>query len=239
MMLDFIFFVKRVKNIITTTNINKNTSLETLNKLYEDFHNTFNSDFIIIDEKGKSVFGKSFTENITENSYTKLFTSNDSLFNINFNDYFHSSLPYKEVCIIPLNFNNKKAISIVYRNKKQYSNEEIIVLEMFFTILEIFLKSYYSNKKNEFEHNINVVKKTIMSLSYSELEAMYYVFNSFEGDEVVLVASALATEKSISRSVIVSGLKKLAIAKAINYSSMGNKGTYIKILYTNLRSDLK
>jgi transcriptional pleiotropic repressor len=67
-------------------------------------------------------------------------------------------------------------------------------------------------------------------LSYSELEAVKYIFNEIDGSEGFLVASKLAEQYKLTRSVIVNALRKLESAGVIDARSLGMKGTYIKVL---------
>ena len=54
-------------------------------------------------------------------------------------------------------------------------------------------------------------------------------------NEITLIISRFANECGITRSVIVNALKKLEAAAAIQTFSYGMKGTYIKIINTDLR----
>ena len=56
------------------------------------------------------------------------------------------------------------------------------------------------------------------------------MFKSINSDEGFLVASKLADEIGITRSVIVNALRKLESAGVLESRSLGMKGTYIKVL---------
>lgn len=62
----------------------------------------------------------------------------------------------------------------------------------------------------------NVVQLALEVLSYSELEAVKYIFNEIDGNEGFLVASKLAEEYKLTRSVIVNALRKLESAGVID-----------------------
>ena len=75
-----------------------------------------------------------------------------------------------------------------------------------------------------------IVKSAFNTLSYSEVEAIGYVFNELGGSEGVLVASKIADREGITRSVIVNAMRKFESAGVIESHSSGMKGTYIKVL---------
>jgi len=68
------------------------------------------------------------------------------------------------------------------------------------------------------------------TLSYSEGEAVYAILKSLGGNEGVIVASKIADDAGITRSVIVNALRKFESAGVINSKSLGMKGTFIKVL---------
>ncbi len=51
-----------------------------------------------------------------------------------------------------------------------------------------------------------MARSAIRSLSYSEVLAMQHIFDEFDGDEGLLVASRIADQAGITRSVIVNAL---------------------------------
>ena len=83
------------------------------------------------------------------------------------------------------------------------------------------------------------VQAALNSLSYSEREALECIFTQLQGLEGNLVASKIADEIGITRSVIVSALRKFESARIIQSKSLGMKGTYIKVLNEFLFDELK
>jgi transcriptional pleiotropic repressor len=75
-----------------------------------------------------------------------------------------------------------------------------------------------------------MVKAVTESLSYSEFVAAGYILEELSGDEGLVVASRIADEKGITRSVIVNAIRKLESAGVIESRSLGMKGTYIKVI---------
>lgn len=76
-----------------------------------------------------------------------------------------------------------------------------------------------------------VVERLKRIVSYSELQSIKVVVDALgASDSGIVVASKLADEFKITRSVIVNGLKLLEAAGVVETRSLGMKGTFIKIL---------
>ena len=69
----------------------------------------------------------------------------------------------------------------------------------------------------------------LATLSFSELKAADAIISKLDGMEGLLIASKVADENKITRSVIVNALRKFESAGVIESKSLGMKGTYIKI----------
>ncbi len=77
------------------------------------------------------------------------------------------------------------------------------------------------------------------ALSYSELEAIEHIIRELGTEsEGLLVASKIADQAGITRSVIVNALRKLESAGVIESRSLGMKGTYIKVLNNKLLEEM-
>ncbi len=118
-------------------------------------------------------------------------------------------------------------------------SDDIQLLAEYAATLASVLMIRAANRKAETEaRKKNVVQLALEVLSYSELEAVKYIFSEIEGNEGFLVASKLAEEYKLTRSVIVNALRKLESAGVIDARSLGMKGTYIKILNDYLYEEL-
>ena len=84
-----------------------------------------------------------------------------------------------------------------------------------------------------------VVEMVVDALSYSELEAIEHIMREL-GDEKegLLVASKVADQAGITRSVIVNALRKLESAGVIESRTLGMKGTFIRILNDKLLDEI-
>ena len=98
-------------------------------------------------------------------------------------------------------------------------------------------KKKYLEKENERKKKI--VKSAIKTLSASELQAVKAVFAHMDGMDGILVASRIADDTGITRSVIVNALKKFDSAGVISTKSSGMKGTKIKVLNEVVYDELK
>ena len=129
---------------------------------------------------------------------------------------------------------------LVYKEKSQgnYGTEELILAEYGATIVAVEMLSSLKDETDEEERKIAIVKSAIGTLSYSELEAIFHIFEKLDGTEGLLIASKIADKVGITRSVIVNALRKFESAGVIESRSLGMKGTYIKVLNDALIEEL-
>ena len=111
-----------------------------------------------------------------------------------------------------------------------YDIDDIILCEYGATVVGLEMMNSVSNENAEDERNKKIVKSAIKTLSASELQAVKAVFAEMDGTEGILVASRIADNTGITRSVIVNALKKFDSAGVISTRSSGMKGTKIKVL---------
>ena len=141
--------------------------------------------------------------------------------------------------IMPINNIDERIGTVVYsRSKKGFDSEEIILGEYGAAISAVQLLRMINRKAETEARKKNVVELAMEVLSYSELEAVKYIFGEINGSEGFLIASKLAEEYKLTRSVIVNALRKLESAGVIDARSLGMKGTYIKVLNDYLYEEL-
>ncbi len=129
--------------------------------------------------------------------------------------------------------------TVVYmRLNEIFTPEDIMLMEYGAVVTAVQLVRTLNQRAENEARKKNVVQLALEVLSYSELEAVKYIFNEIEGNEGFLVASKLAEEYKLTRSVIVNALRKLESAGVIDARSLGMKGTYIKILNDYLYEEL-
>lgn len=173
------------------------------------------------------------TGQLSENSMQWLFAFNHTEVNylLKDTDYY---------CILaPVFGSGDRMGMVVYaREKRPYTPAEMILAEYGASVTGMQILRTASERVENEARKKTVVQLALEVLSYSELEAVKYIFNEIEGSEGFLVASKLAEEYKLTRSVIVNALRKLESAGVIDARSLGMKGTYIKVLNDYLYEQL-
>ena len=118
----------------------------------------------------------------------------------------------------------------IYKCVADYDIDDIILCEYGATVVGLEMMSSVNNENAEDERKKKIVKSAIKTLSASELQAVKAVFAHMDGMDDILVASRIADDTGITRSVIVNALKKFDSAGVISTKSSGMKGTKIKVL---------
>ena len=134
---------------------------------------------------------------------------------------------------------NKWGTLLLTRYEPAFTDEDLVLGEFAATIVGlVFFQRRNAREKEEAKEMANV-QMAIGTLSYSEAEAVQYIFSELEGTEGILVASRIADRAGITRSVIVNALRKLESAGVIETRSLGMKGTRIKVLNSKLKPELE
>jgi len=84
-------------------------------------------------------------------------------------------------------------------------------------------------RREEDARRRSAARIAVSTLSYSEREAIERIMNELDGKQGILVTSHIADRIGITRSVIVSALRKLESARVIASRSLGMKGTFITV----------
>ncbi len=142
--------------------------------------------------------------------------------------------------IVPIVFGNVRIATLeTARKDTPYEDEDVAIIEYGATVIGMKVNQNIASKRETEERSIADVNLALETLSYSELEAVGNIFKELDGNEGVLVASKIADNAGITRSVIVNALRKLESAGVIGTRSLGMKGTRIKIVNHNLLSAIK
>ena len=137
----------------------------------------------------------------------------------------------KILTIIPIIGGGKRLGTLLLaRFNELFDAEDLILAETGATVIGMEVLRTKSEQIEEEARNKAVVQLAVATLSYSELEAVEHIFEELGGDEGLLVASKIADQLGITRSVIVNALRKFESAGVIESRSLGMKGTYIKVL---------
>lgn len=119
---------------------------------------------------------------------------------------------------------------LIARFNELFDAEDLILAEIGATVVGMEILRSKTEKIEEEARNKAVVQLAVATLSYSELEAVEHIFEELGGNEGLLVASKIADQLGITRSVIVNALRKFESAGVIESRSLGMKGTFIKVL---------
>lgn len=117
----------------------------------------------------------------------------------------------------------------LYRHGSAYGIDDIILCEYGTTVVGLEMLRAVNEESAEEDRKISVVRSALGTLSYYELEAITLIFKELRGNEGILVASKIADQAGITRSIIVNALRKFESAGIIESRSSGMKGTYIKV----------
>jgi len=142
--------------------------------------------------------------------------------------------------IVPIIGSGKHLGSFVLaKYEDQFSEDELIVCEYAAAIIAMELMKFEEEKYKQRLMQKTSVKMAYSSLSYSEQEAIDRIIAGMEGNEGLVIASTIADEANITRSVISNALRKLESAGVIQTRSLGMKGTFIRIINPYLADETK
>lgn len=127
---------------------------------------------------------------------------------------------------------------LIVRENGQYVEDDLVLAEYASTVVGMVMSYAIDEEEEDEAEEKRMARSAIRSLSYSEILAMQHIFDELDGDEGLLVASRVADQAGITRSVIVNALRKLASANVIESRSLGMKGTYLRILNREIRNEL-
>ena len=140
--------------------------------------------------------------------------------------------------VVPILYNARRLGNTVFaKYNEKFSEDEIIVCEYASAIVSMEMIKRQEEQLREKMELITNVQMAYAALSYSEQEAISLILDNIKEEEGLIVASALANDANITKSVISNALRKLESAGVIQTRSLGMKGTYIKINNPYLKSE--
>ena len=136
-----------------------------------------------------------------------------------------------QALVTPINIAGERLGTLfLYKYEDDYDIDDIILSEYGTTVVGLeMMRSVHEENAEEIRKR-QIVQSAIGTLSATELEAILLIFQEMKGDECTLVASRIADKAGITRSVIVSALRKFESAGVIESRSSGMRGTNIKVL---------
>lgn len=134
--------------------------------------------------------------------------------------------------LAPINIAGERLGTLfIYKLEKPYEIDDIILCEYGTTVVGLEMMRSVNEESAEELRKREVVDAALETLSKSEMDAIRMIFAELrEKEEDTLVASKIADEIGITRSVIVNAIRKLQSAGVIESHSSGMKGTRIKVL---------
>lgn len=127
----------------------------------------------------------------------------------------------------------------MYKEDAQYTIDDIILSEYGTAVVGLEMMRSVNEESAEENRKLAIVHSAINTLSTSESEAIYHVFEELTGMQGILVASKIADRVGITRSVIVNALRKFESAGVIETKSSGMKGTNIRVLNEYVFDEVK
>ena len=126
---------------------------------------------------------------------------------------------------------------VFFRSTGSFTDEDTVIAEFASTAVGLIISHALDEEFEDEAQETKLARSAIKSLSYSEILAMQHIFDELDGDEGLLVASRIADNAGITRSVIVNALRKLASANVVESRSLGMKGTYLRVLNREIRGE--
>ncbi|MDR7314231.1 GTP-sensing pleiotropic transcriptional regulator CodY [Brevibacillus nitrificans] len=150
-----------------------------------------------------------------------------------------SLFPQMMTTVVPINAGGSRLGTLVLlRAYGQFETEDLILGEIGATVIGMKIVRQRTEQIENEVRDKTFAKIALSSLSYSEQIAIEKIMEQLDAKEGLLVASQLADQAGLTRSVIVNALRKLASAGVLESRSLGMKGTYIKVLNDKFPSEL-
>lgn len=226
---------------------NNNSHKVIFNDICKVLSEILESDILVISRKGKvlGIQNRSDISEITELIVPKVGDFIDSLLNErllgvlstkeNVNlatlGFEIGDLERYRAIISPIDIAGERLGTVfMYKEDEQYTIDDIILSEYGTTVVGLEMMRSVNEENAEESRKLAIVHSAISTLSASESEAIYHVFEELSGMQGILVASKIADRVGITRSVIVNALRKFESAGVIETRSSGMKGTNIRVL---------
>lgn len=119
-------------------------------------------------------------------------------------------------------------------------DEQIMILENAAAVFALKLNHKAEAERKNKALEIAKIRAVINVMSHSEVQAAICILKALEGKtDGVLITSKIADSMKLTRSLIINALRKLQSAGLIESTSLGMKGTFIKILSTALLEEFR
>ena len=225
---------------------NNNSSKVVFNDICDVLKDILNSNILVISKKGK-VLGTGLTDGVEEirelivdevggfidpllNERLLGILSTKENVNLETLGFVDDVKKYTAI-ITPIDIAGERLGTLfMYKSDSSYEIDDIILSEYGTTVVGLEMMRSVNEETAEESRKKKIVRSAIDTLSTSELDAIKNIFKELNGNEGTLVASKIADNVGITRSVIVNALRKFESAGVIDCKSSGMKGTYIKVV---------
>lgn len=147
--------------------------------------------------------------------------------------------PQMVTTVVPISAGGSRLGTLVLlRAFGLFETEDLILGEIGATVIGMKIVRQRTEQIENEVREKTFAKIALSSLSYSEQIAIEKIMEQLDAREGLLVASQLADQAGLTRSVIVNALRKLASAGVLESRSLGMKGTYIKVLNDKFPAEL-
>jgi transcriptional pleiotropic repressor len=137
----------------------------------------------------------------------------------------------KHVVYIPINGGGERLGTLILaRFGHPFDTRDLVLGEYLTTVVGLEILYARARRIEQRSRESLVVQMALRALSYSEVESIKHIVRELGSSEGVVIASKVADDAGVTRSVIVNALRKLESAGIIESRSLGMKGTYIKVL---------
>ena len=130
---------------------------------------------------------------------------------------------------------------VVASGKKEFGDPDLLLSEYGATVVGMEMLRDAAQKSEVEARQREAVRIAVETLSYSERKAAHAILQELASQgkcEGRLIASRIADEAKITRSVIVNALRKFESAGVIESKSLGMKGTFVRITNAYLMEKL-
>ena len=188
------------------------------------------SNILVISRKGK-VLGTGYYEGVEVIERLLSVLSTKENVNLSTLGFTIENVKKFQALIAPVEIAGERLGTLfMYKSDSSYEIDDIILSEYGTTVVGLEMMRSVNEETAEESRKKKIVRSAIDTLSTSELDAIKSIFKELDGNEGTLVASKIADNVGITRSVIVNALRKFESAGVIDCKSSGMKGTYIKVV---------
>jgi len=148
----------------------------------------------------------------------------------------------KNTTIVPIyGVGERIGTLVVAKYDDEFDDDDLLLCEYGATVVGMEMLRDRAQQVEIEARKKATVQIALNTLSFSERRAAMAILSALEKDQTegLLVASKIADEVGITRSVIVNALRKFESAGVIESKSLGMKGTYIKVLNEYLLEEVQ